>query len=203
MFVYNNLLILMAIDRYLFICTRYRYKMSRCFITFYTITTIISLTSISRLFFPDCHNFIVMESLILIQQSFHSHNSFQMFVRDNVFIIYNFFILFVIAVNWLLTILIYLYIIIYVYQNSVDQSKVLKQRIRSKSQAFKIPETIELFNVRKNKQHIKNALDKNIKLTPKLIIESSRFKKSKHWRITLVFIKVKYDFIFYILLLYF
>jgi len=50
MFVYNNLLILMAIDRYLFICTRYRYKMSRCFITFYIVTIAIALVSLVRLF---------------------------------------------------------------------------------------------------------------------------------------------------------
>jgi hypothetical protein len=195
MFVYNNLLILMAIDRFLFICTRYRYNMKRWFITFYTVTTIIGLTSISRLFFRDCQNFIVIESFILIQQSFRSYETFNKFLDDNIIIIYNFFILFVIAVNWILTVLIYMFIIIYVYKNSVDKSKVLKQRTRSQDKSFKIKETIELFNIRNKINYNKYARDVKTQPSPKLLIASSRFKSSKHWRITIVFIKVNSNYI--------
>ncbi|RNA38711.1 hypothetical protein BpHYR1_013966 [Brachionus plicatilis] len=59
MFVYNNLLILMAVDRFLFICTSIRLDLKRFFRIFYTITIIISSSSLARLLMNDCYEIIL------------------------------------------------------------------------------------------------------------------------------------------------
>lgn len=114
MFVYNNLLILIAIDRYLFICTRLNLKLDQIFIPFYTITLAIASTSMIRLFQNSCSNSILSEESSLIN-------------------LYNYFIIIIMSINMILTFLIYIKIIIFVYKK---EAKV-KNHIQMKLVDFK------------------------------------------------------------------
>ena len=77
MFVYNNLLILMAIDRYIFICTRISFSLKQTLISFYVITFIIASTSFTRLFQNDCSHAIISESNLI-----SSYNYFIMWQKN-------------------------------------------------------------------------------------------------------------------------
>jgi hypothetical protein len=180
MFVYNNLLILMAIDRFLFICTRYRYNMKRWFITFYTVTIQIALISVTRLYTNDCR--ISFVSLRNILSLFPINYSLDIYIKTNYMTIYNIVILMVMAFNWFLSICLYTYIVVYVYKKSISSSKFLKVKFQKCSQSnwtVGVNSSYELNNAK---------------------IETSKYRlsyeiyynliKSKHWKITKTLIKV-------------
>lgn len=164
MFVYNNLLILMAIDRFVFICTRIRFNLKLFYRIFYTITILISSTSLSRLLMNDCYD-IIFESYVPNCLPFFPKFSFFCF-KEHVIFIYNYFIVFVIGFNWILTSSLYIIIIRFVYKNTLI----------GHSYKFLLVNNSEFRKLnKKNNSKIKNKI----------------FTSSKHWEITKTFIKVR------------
>lgn len=161
MFVYNNLLTLMAVDRYIFICTHISQKLNQILIPFYTITFIIACTSVIRLFQNDC-------SLSLILKT-----SEESFLINS----YNYFIIILISICMILTFLIYLKIIIYVYKK---ETKV-RNHIEIKLVDFKQ-------NLNKSNKQTEKQFDTIKSIQNKSYIRL--FKNTKHWTILIIFIKV-------------
>lgn len=172
MFVYNNLLILMAIDRFLFICTNIRIKLKRFFRIFYIITILISSTSFARFLMNNCYE-IILKSFVPDCSRFAEHESTNFCFREHVIYFYNYFILLVIGINWSLTSILYLLLIRYVY----------KKTLIGKSYNF-------YSHSGKNKRlELKILNQQNM---PK--IRNKIFRSSKHWEITKTFIKVRSNF---------
>jgi hypothetical protein len=160
MFVYNNLLTLMAVDRYIFICTHMSQKLNQILIPFYSITFIIASTSVIRLFQNDCSLSILKKS----QESFLINS-------------YNYFIIILISISMILTFLIYLKIIIYVYKK---ETKV-RNHIEIKLVDFKQ-------NLNKSNKLAEKQFDTISSIKNKSYIRL--FKNTKHWKILIVFLKV-------------
>ena len=172
MFIYNNLLILMAIDRFIFICTKFRYKIKNLMLIFHCMSFLIASSSVCRIFSDDCYyrnfyNIKVSKTDEFTNNSMIYNNSNTIINAKNILIqFYDFFIVTVMSINWILSFIFYSIIVIHVYRSS---------RIVTKNIG------IEIINIRQ----IRNKRKKYLK----------RFKKSKHWKVTVIFIKVNIFFI--------
>ena len=166
MFIYNNLLILMAIDRFIFICTKFRYKIKNLMLFFHCMTFLIASSSVCRIFSDDCYyrNFSYIKITTtdgFTNNSTISNNSNTINAKNILIEVYDFFIVTVMSINWISSFIFYSIIVFHVYRSS----KIITNNIG-----------IEIINIRqirnKRKQYLK------------------RFKKSKHWKVTVIFIKV-------------
>lgn len=218
MFVYNNLLILMAIDRFIYICTRLRYKLKSLMMIFYLVTFLIALTSIARLLSDDCSNtgFSMHSNYSdpnpLSETDLNTKNW-----RETILHIYNYFILFVISINCMGTFLFYGFIVRFVYVNSFKSYKQNAHFELKASPAEKnekevlVPAVTGPDNIDNNKKS-EQIQNENLSIENKPTSNSSQqekqtffeikknfktkkvlksnFKKSKHWKITKTFIKV-------------
>lgn len=172
MFVYNNLLILMAFDRFIFICTNIRFKLSNFMKIFHFISILVALPSVSRLLSNNCNN----TGFDLWLDNIHN---------NKLIILYNFFIILSISINWMITIILYSILIRYVYMKSIRSSYGPFQ-CKFKSSCSKEAD-----------EKLSNELNQSNLL---MEVKESKFSKSlaynrnlinsKHWRITKIFIKV-------------
>jgi hypothetical protein len=137
MFTYNNLLILMALDRFLFICTQVRYRADTLMRRFYFASTLISSLALVRLFTNTCDNVGFKNFALLFKmgeidnQTLTESNTTVVFwkmthiemwsMREHMLIAYNYTILFVMGTHWLATFVLYSIIVKYVYQNTLNQ----------------------------------------------------------------------------------
>lgn len=165
MFVYNSLLILMAIDRFLLICTQIRIKIGKMLKIFYLIVIVISMPSLLRLIANDCSNnvnLVGLKSVFSLEPLLNETNGSVLsnyrdyMLRKNIIILYNYYIVVNININWCVTVALYLVIIRYVYKNSILKSSrssyFLKYRSSSKRPKKREPVVVV---VQKNKDDAK------------------------------------------------
>ena len=174
MFVYNNLLILMALDRYFFICSKVDFSSKEIHATFYALTFLIASTSLVRLLQESCY----INEMAAIWTSCNCKTVSNILIQ-----IYNdYFIILVISINMIITFLIYIRIILYV---------------RHKQEKLQTYLPIKLLNF---KHDLNKAVDRSDQVNPVSEEKCSKVKKShmklfkntKHWKIMIVFIKVFY-----------
>jgi len=205
MFIYNNLLILMAFDRFCFICTNKRFDISKLFKFFYAITLVIASSSFVRLFANNCRNHLKNFDLYLLKskpsilnecKNIRSNNTTNWIFWENTIIVYNYFILFVVSFNWVLTAVLYSLIIKYVYRKRI--------RFPGMNKATSVPNISALnkkcqnnANESSNETHETSLIKEG--LNPKIITVKRKkintfSTNSKHWSVTKTFIKVKFYF---------
>lgn len=205
MFVYNNLLILMAIDRFLFICTNIRFKISYFMSMFHFVSFLIGSSSFARMLANNCNN-IGFKLLIIDSREFtcadsKNFNRTNWVFRENLIVIYNYFIMFVISVNWLVTIVIYTFLIRFVYNNSLEKRVCQKSNpsmpLNLKT-GFSNDEKEVTNSLILNSESVEQKTDftkiKYKVFNPylKFSVRNKIFKNSKHWKITKTFIKVEF-----------
>jgi len=182
MFVYNNLLILMALDRYFFICTKKNFSSNEMFTAFYSCTFLVASTSLVRMFQESCY---VNEMAAIFS------NCNQQTVSNIIIKIYNdYFIITVVSINMMLTFLIYIRIIVYVrHKQDKIQNYLPIKLLDFKNDLNKAhPAQINMIS----EVQCSNVKKGHMKL----------FKNTKHWTIMTIFIKVTikfYSHIFYFL----
>lgn len=204
MFNYNNLLILMAFDRFFIICTQLRYRVTQLMFYFYSLSFLISLLSLARLFTNNC------EIIGLNNLKYLFNGRFDELVQtgDHVVVIYNLIILAVISINWSATFILYSIIVKYVYQNSLDETMYAWQQRgnnsiwkRVFSNEKKTENQVDRDDLNSEKKTLSGAgtqsqdatsseMTSQEKRQARRFYSRSGVKKSKHWRITKIFIKI-------------
>lgn len=186
MFVYNNMLILTALDRYFFICTKIRFRGKHIMPLFYFISLLFACTSAIRLYQKDCTVRAVrsveydgtLETLLLI------------IYRD-------YFINLVISINMSMTFLLYILIIWYVYKNSHESkayNTVNKIVVSKEAKKFSAEPTRDKSSTETENLNTSSANKSFFKYNVfnRKTVNYKRFKKSKHWLVTVSFIKVNF-----------
>ena len=205
MFIYNNLLILMAFDRFCYICTSKRFPITKLFKYFYTVTLIIASSSFVRLLANNCHNHLKNFNLSLIKSApsvTNNCNSTKIIAgenwlfRENMIILYNYAIIFVISINWMVTAVLYSLIIKHVYRHRIRFPTIsIKRNVPVPNlQYIAKKRCAESKDDSSNSLHetslVKESLIQNITVGTKKVNTFST--KSKHWCVTKTFIKVNF-----------
>nr|QVK45743.1 G protein-coupled receptor [Proales similis] len=166
MFTYNNLLIFMAIDRYVFICLRQSLNIKKWSFVLYIVSLITGLPSLVRIFAPGCTSLVN-----LAEFEFRPNETILNNFYSNSLLIYNLYIATVVLINWTITIILYVKIVVYVYKCSFN---------------------IGLYKTRRECAQGANSSDpslQSLKATSNLN-SYLQFRKSKHWKLTTTFIQL-------------
>lgn len=173
MFIYNNLLMLMALDRYFFICTKIRFHGKKILVLFYLISFLIASTSIIRIFQNECR--------VVLDRKLKSNKTADFLVT----IYEDYIITIIMSINMLLTFSLYISIVYYVYKKSSKTNGKCVSLIRlnkdSKETSTENKINSNFFNYKVKKE--------------KKMIHFKLFKRTKHWILTATFIKVKSFFV--------
>ncbi len=172
MFIYNNLLMLMALDRFFFICTKIRFHGKKILVLFYLISFLIASTSIIRLFQTECK--------VVLDSKLKSNKTEQI---DFLVKIYeDYIITIVMSINMLLTFSLYISIVYYVYKKSSKTNGKCVSLIRLNK------DSKETSTATENKIN-SNFFNYRVKKEKKMF-HFKLFKRTKHWILTATFIKV-------------
>lgn len=216
--VYNNCLILIAIDRFFFICTQIRYKPKSLFKPFYVVTFLMAIPILSRLLADDCTNFGFQadnndhhdNSSSPISQKTAQIDDYHTHYRKLVLLFYNYFIILEMSVCWLVTTILYLAVIRYVYLNSfiLARFKSRENRIDLKNIPLVVAKVSKTNSTDNNTHNEPNLNQINLELInnqkddlnqeetgfftnlKQSPLSMANFKKTKNWKITKTFIKV-------------
>ena len=187
MFVYNDLLALSALDRYFFICTRYRFNGMKIFIIFYVVSALLASPISLQLFLPEENEPVTLLEI--------KHNYDEYFMSS------------VAIVSMLIACVAYVYILVFVYTKSFlsivmvnfrNESRVCvhvkKERLsNSQSSTDNINITAnnethstsynhtDLFESNRNRKTAEYSFN---------LIHFKIFKKMVHWKITFKFMQV-------------
>ena len=194
MFVYNNMLILMALDRYFFICTKVRFHDKNVMPIFYFISLSFASTSVIRLFQKDCS--VIAKP---VNDRFN-----ETVVEDLLLVIYrDYFVTSVISLNMSLTFILYIRIIYFVYKKSTKAQsyRPVKQITKETSPNLKVAscstennssrveEDARNLSIKEMKTNKSNFFKYSVKKKNKAI-HYKLFKNTKHWIVTITFMKV-------------
>lgn len=208
-FVYNDLVLLIALDRYFFICTQIRFNGKLIILIYYSLSVLIASASVSRLFE---NSFKADNNTFIFNESFWIYGKYltEFYTKYYVFT--------VIMMDITLELISYFKILLYVYRKSSHARSYL-------------PIIVVNFGKRVNKHYLcvngnnqelsSHSSHENIKVSNMFgekntsecrkikrkynynMIHFQIFKKTYHWIITKVFIRVNKNFIFnYVLILF-
>jgi hypothetical protein len=251
MFVYNNLLILMAFDRFFVICTQIRYKLQRMLKLFYLISFLVACLSLFRLVANTCDNigFKNLKIIFSLKTYNNSHiasmSSFEedglnsiydhvlrifnlkpeelWYIREHLLVFYNFAIMFVISVNYFASLFLYTYIVRHVYKKTINRTPVVENNKNDTSSflfflklnstkksiiqetskkegnenenltlEYNLATSNSPFLAKDNSSSCDNKENKTKRVLNRFAYKNA-IKKSKHWKITKIFIKVYFQ----------
>ena len=197
-FIYNFLLLLMAMDRYFYICTQIRFNGNKILIIYYLVAFLIASTSVSRVFENNFrHN-------VTVNKSF---NSSEWLLYKQLTVYYDYFFISVPFVCILISFSFYIKIFAYVYRKSSHAKSYLPIIVIN----FKkdLNKSFICINGH-NKELSSNSSVDNIKMSHIAtdfqcdkkrkkdfnynMIHFQMFKNTNHWIITVVFLRVNLFF---------